>query len=663
MTTHGISRITAITTLAALSLFQVTSAMAHSSYAMDRLEFNRRAADQFAPLFWREDSNNDGIIQPDELAVLIGFGKPHENELSHWVDGQQHFTKNFAMAFHQIAQAPRDAGADAPRQKLIRQELAQGRTTLVETDLSHDSPGDIAMVKHLINAAKHIENIYRQQQGVFGLDTAIPGDDLASQMLFYRNQSPFCEAPATEKNQQCNALAVRPAKLSGLYPAAIQSDPLFCDALAKSANGADLMNHFSVVMKGDKPDTYKSVSYSIAYKKDMQAIAGELEAAADALDGSEAAYKNYLRAAAQGFRSNDWEPANRAWVAMSATNSKWYARIAPDEVYHEPCSWKAGFALQLARINRASLAWQEKLEPMKNEMEQTLATMAGPPYTARDVKFKIPDFIDVALNAGDQRPAFGATIGQSLPNWGPVAESGGRTVAMTNLFTDADSNHSAALSMSSVFCSNTNKYASNNPENSLITSFLHEMAHNLGPSHEYRVDGKTDVQAFGGPLSSTLEELKAQTSAMFLTDWLEAKAIFTAQRANELHTYDISWMFGHISRGMYTADNHALNYSHLAAIQLGWLMKQGAITWNAAQLAANGTDKGCIEVDFGKLPAAIQSLETTVLHIKATTDKQTAEQLKAEYVDGKNDFAKLKDTITERWLRMPKGSLVYSLRY
>jgi hypothetical protein len=663
MTTQGITRFAAITALAVLSQFPVSGVMAHSSYAMDRLEFNRRAADQFLPLFWREDRNNDGTIQPDELVVLIGFGKPHENELRHWVDSQQHFTGNFATAFHQIAQAPHEAGADAPRQKLIRQELAQGRTTLVETDLSHDSPGEIAMVRHLINAAKHIENIYRQQQGVFGLDADIPVGDLASQMLFYRNQSPFCEAPATEKNQQCNALTTHPAKLSGLYPAAIQNDQHFCDALAKSSNAADVMNHFSVVMNGDKPGTYKSVPYSVAYKKDMQVIAIELEAAANALDDSEAAYKNYLHAAAQSFRNNDWEPANRAWVAMSATNSKWYARIAPDEVYHEPCAWKAGFALQLARINRASLAWQQKLEPMKNEMEQTLATMAGAPYKARDVKFKIPDFIDVVLNAGDQRPAFGATIGQSLPNWGPVAESGGRTVAMTNLFTDADSSHSGAQLMSSVFCSNTNKYATTNPENSLITSFLHEMAHNLGPSHEYRVDGKTDVQAFGGPLSSTLEELKAQTSAMFLTDWLVTKSMFTSQRANELHTYDISWMFGHISRGMYTADNHALNYSHLAAIQLGWLIKQGAITWNASQLAANGTDKGCMEVDFDKLPAAIQSLETTVLQIKATTDKQTAEQLKAEYVDGKNDFAKLKDTITERWLRMPKGSLVYSLRY
>ncbi len=40
------------------------------------------------------------------------------------------------------------------------------------------------------------------------------------------------------------------------------------------------------------------------------------------------------------------------------------------------------------------------------------------------MKFKLPDFIDVVLNAGDQRNPHGATIGQSLPNWGPVADAG-----------------------------------------------------------------------------------------------------------------------------------------------------------------------------------------------------------------------------------------------
>jgi len=60
---------------------------------------------------------------------------------------------------------------------------------------------------------------------------------------------------------------------------------------------------------------------------------------------------------------------------------------------------------------------------------------------------------------------------------------------------------------------------------------------------------------------------------------------------------------------------------------------------------------------------AIQALETKVLQIKATGDKAGAEKLKTEFVDGKNDFAKIRDVVTERWLRAPKATFVYSLKF
>jgi hypothetical protein len=348
---------------------------------------------------------------------------------------------------------------------------------------------------------------------------------------------------------------------------------------------------------------------------------------------------------------------------MNAENSRWYARVAPDEVYEDPCAWKAGFALQLARINPDSLEWRKKLDPLKSEMENAIAGMAGAPYKARDVQFKLPDFIDVVLNAGDQRAPHGATIGQSLPNWGPVAEAGGRTVAMTNLYTDADSQTQLGDQMSSLFCSATNAKATTGGKESLISSLLHEAAHNLGPSHEYKVNGKVDDVAFGGPLASTLEELKAQTSSMFLTQWLMGKGIFTQEEVDQIHLRDLAWGFGHISRGMYTADGTPRNYSQLAAIQLGSVMKDGAVIWKADEMAANGKDRGCLEIDFKKMPAAVQSLETTVVKIKATADKSMAEALKAEFVDARNEFAKIKDVVTERWLRAPKATFVYSLKF
>src|SRR5215467_9804469 len=341
-----------------------------------REDFNRRAAEKFLPLFWREDSNKDGVLQPNELAVLSGYG---DSEPSHWINPEQQFTPQFDQAYSSMLQSDSRAGspAEEERHKLVLDELAQGRPTLLETDLTQEMPATKDMVRHLMNAATRIERIYAMQKGVLDMETKIPATDTASLMLFHRNQSPFCEAPRTENNDNCSALAMKPARIFGLYPAGIQSDPKFCEGLSKAPNAQDLMGHFNVVVNGDQSGTFKTVPYNEAYKDDMQAVASELEAAANGLGNDEAAFKNYLRAAAQSFRTNDWEPANRAWVAMSAVNSKWYARIAPDEVYYEPCAWKAGFALQLARINTASLAWQQKIEPMKNEMEQVLAGMAG----------------------------------------------------------------------------------------------------------------------------------------------------------------------------------------------------------------------------------------------------------------------------------------------
>ena len=131
---------------------------------------------------------------------------------------------------------------------------------------------------------------------------------------------------------------------------------------------------------------------------------------------------------------------------------------------------------------------------------------------------------------------------------------------------------------------------------------------------------------------------------------------------NKIQLRNIAWAFGHISRGMYTADGTPRNYSQLAALQLGAWMEAGALAWHADEVAANGTDKGCIEIDFKALPVAVKSFETAVLQIKASGDKARAEQLKAKFVDAKDDFAQVKATITERWLRAPKASFVYSIR-
>src|SRR4029079_2961133 len=120
------------------------------------------------------------------------------------------------------------------------------------------------------------------------------------------------------------------------------------------------------------------------------------------------------------------------------------------------------------------------------------------------------------FSAVDDRDALGATVGQSLPNWGPVANEGrGRTVVMTNLYTDPDSLVARKQKASTMLSADAMKDYSEEGGPGELGTVLHEATHNLGPAHEYKFEGKKDDDAFGGDLASMLEELKAQSGAYY----------------------------------------------------------------------------------------------------------------------------------------------------
>jgi len=628
---------------------------------VSREALNRASLELAYPFFWSEDRDGDGALDPDELALVWGLDpRPREQ----WVAGGR-FTPAFLEAYARVRARAASPGAPAdPRHAALARELAQSYFTVVESDFTSAPEEDRALVRHVLEAARLIERLHARQLGVYGMERSIPADDGLSRLVFFLNQGPWCSAPTTEKDPACTAIAPIPRRVSGLYPPDLQSSADFCEALAKGPRGEELTQPFSVVVR-DATGALVPVPYHEAYREDMEAIARELDLAAAALENpGEAALGAYLAAAARAFRTGDWPAADEAWSRMDAESSRFYLRIAPDEVYFEPCNLKAGFQLSFARIDRASLEWQRRLDPVKGDMEQALAALAGPPYAARTVSFHLPDFIEIVLNAGDARAPRGATVGQSLPNWGPVASEGrGRTVAMTNFYRDPESLEVQRRRAESLLCPATMALYSDDRDAVVLGTVLHEAAHNLGPAHDYAVDGRTDDQIFGGPLASTLEELKAQTSALYLTDWLAARGLLDRDLAERAHVRDVVWAFGHVSRGMYDAEGKVKPYSALSAIQVGFLLKEGGLVWRPGENAANGRDRGCLEVDFGALPAAVTRLGQVALGVKARGDAAAARALEAEYVRRGGPSGEVLHVITERWLRYPGATFLYSVRY
>ncbi len=637
------------------------TARAHT--AVDRIAFNRSAVRLNLPLYWAIDRNKNAAIDPDETATLLFYPT---SETARWVE-RGAFTEAFEEAYARItADAAGEPGgnvANAPaderaRRKLVVEDLDQGRATLVTNDLTGLRPDEKAFVKHVLAASAKIDALYATQIGAAELEGRVPADDPASASLFRRDWGPRCLQPMTEKNPACSAIAGAPKPICDAYPADMQKDAAFCDKLEKAPNAKALLDPFVVVR--EKGGTLEPVPYAVAYKTQMGGIAAELRAAADAIkDEKEKPLRTYLSAAAQGFQDNNWTPADEAWAKMSATNSAWFLRIGADEIYWDPCNHKAGFHVTFARINKDSLAWQDKLVPVEQSMEEALAARIGKPYAARKVTFHLPDFIDIVVNAGDDRKDTGATIGQSLPNWGPVANEGrGRTVAMSNLYGDPDSLASRREGAESIFAKATMAEYPDAQTPGLLATILHEATHNLGPAHEYKFNGKTDAQWFGGGLASMLEELKAQTGGLYFIEFLRQKGLIDAALANETYTDSIVWAFGHVSRGMWTESGGRKAYSQLSAIQIGFLLDEGALGWDASAVAANGKDRGALTIHFEKMPAAIDKLMKLVGALKATGDKAGAEALAKKYVDGGVVPAK---AITERWLRNPKASFVYAV--
>ena len=288
--------------------------------ALSRDDFNRLAVDAGVPLFWKADSNKSGTVEPGEL-IPVGAGAA----LSPYVGSG--FTNEFRDAYAKLV--------EMRRRETVKRELDFGYPTLLESDFRRASAADRKVVGHVVAAGKIIEELYGIQNGSAALRSKIPQGDTTALALFYRNQGPWCEAPRTQEDPFCNAIASFPPKLSDAYPEGMAQDEAMCKSLRKMKDGKKLLDPFTVVRReGGK---LVALPLTAVYGERMKAVAAELKAAAGALGKGEEPFARYLLAAAKGFETNSWEDADEAWVGMTSKNSRWYLRVAPDETYFDPC--------------------------------------------------------------------------------------------------------------------------------------------------------------------------------------------------------------------------------------------------------------------------------------------------------------------------------------
>ena len=214
-------------------------------------------------------------------------------------------------------------------------------------------------------------------------------------------------------------------------------------------------------------------------------------------------------------------------------------------------------------------------------MEGTLATLIGPAY--QSAQGHVP-FAGLHRHHRERRRrsrnAIGATIGRELAELGPGRQSRTRPHRGDEQSVHGSGQHDDRSARSPKPCSAKETMASFTSDPAPGTCSERSCTRPrtiLGPAHEYKVKGKADAQVFGGPLASMLEELKAQSGALYYIDYAKKKGIIDDKLAAQTYLHDIIWSFGHISRGMYDENKKPKPYSQLSAIQLGFLIEEGAV--------------------------------------------------------------------------------------
>lgn len=499
------------------------------------------------------------------------------------------------------------------RRVSVANSLAEGRPVDIITDVSNYPANEKKMLSILLVAAKKIELLFMKQMGTHKYIEEIEKNkeqDPLSHKLFWRNQTPIALTPKTQSDTFANAHPAFPKPRVDVYPLDVNLDDAFC----KQIETDDVLkNPFSAVVR-DAQGKLISLPYHLFYPAEMEEISRLLAQAAAAIaeNKDEKALCAYLKEASRSFLDSNWDAADLKWVALNMGTSKYALRVAPDETYWDPANLKAGFEFWLGRVNDGAASFAKKIAPYFQEMENHLHELI-PVYQPRTVPFECPDFVDMMFVAGDHRSNTGAVVGQKLPN-GQGKPT--KLTVMTNYYLDPQSLKESKEKAKEIFVEGIARDYEFNAWSSATGTLLHEVTHGLGP--------RGDEKKLGGQNTQIMEELKAQTGALYWIGWLRQKNLVSADEVNKLYLDAINWCFGHISRGMVDGQGHPKTYSQLAAIQIRHFMKTGAMT----------VENGLFNIHYNMLPAAVTDLFKMVLTIQIESNVGLADALRNDIVEG-----------------------------
>lgn len=489
--------------------------------------------------------------------------------------------------------------------------LAQLPRTVIDYDRSLLNENERQVVAKLIEASKHIDEIFwrqvseqnpewRAQLAAQANDSAL---DRAAYDYFLANKGPWDRLSEDEPFVG----NVRKPAGAAFYPADMTKEEMERYIAAHPEQKDALQSLFTVVRR--QGDRLVTIPYSQHYREHLEPAAARLrEAAALTTDMR---LRDYLTKLADAFFKDNYRESDMAWMDLQGPIE---VVIGPYEVYEDALfNYKAAFESFATVVDRPET---EKLAIYAQHLPAMERNLPEPdqyknPNRGTESPIRV---VQEIYTAGDARRGV-QTAAFNLPNDEVVREQkGSKKVLLKNVMDAKYRISGQPIALRVLEPSQRDLLSFDAYFNHVL---FHELSHGLGPGLITQPNGeRVDVRFLLKETYSAMEELKADILGEWNMLYARDNRILTSFNEEQQWASYVGLMFRSMRFGVDEAHGRGV------AVQWNWLRERNAIVPAAA---------GTFRVDFSKMRDALRELATEVLVTQATGDYARAQRLLSKY--------------------------------
>lgn len=521
------------------------------------------------------------------------------------------FVAALAAILYLVTKGPRKAGEEAMNNKSavdtldIKARLARYVPTPVKVDPSLLTENERAVVSELIAAARKVDDIYWKQSAPEGLalkaelekSVELRDRDLLRYLLI--NFGPW---DRLDGNRPFIGKKAKPAG-AAFYPPDLAREEFEAYLKERPELRESFESPYTIIRR--KEGGLEAVSYNVAYREDLEEVAGHLRRAAEITDEPE--LREYLLVKADDLLANDYYKSDCLW--MDLKKSAVEVVIGPYEVYEDGLlGLKAAYESYVYVNDKGETAKVRGFLDFIGEMQKNLPVEEK--YRAQDVaRLESPlHVVYEVFAAGDARAGV-QTSAFVLPNDEKVRErKGTKKVFLKNVMQAKfekclvpiarrvlGEREAARVSFFAYF----------------TETMLHEICHALGLNYITLADGtRTTVNKALRDLQPAIEEAKADVVGVYQVPLLIEKSWIPADREQEIYATYLAGMFRAVRFGVNEA--HGLG----TLVQLNYLREKSAFVYDDAGRR--------FSVDPDRVRDAVRSLAAELLIIEGDGDYDKA---------------------------------------